>query len=231
MPEPNNSGRSCESMNPSLTVEGRIEVVNSLLDTCLSHIGFYRYKRDADWRRERSSTIQDRILILYGRKYAPEMVSCSPMASVYSPLLVDEIKKRYGAKFAANNFGARNIGLFTPSNTFLSWDCSVKNCPEVIATEVGDCFLKYCLPEIEKVKNLDDLTVFIEGRQFTDPHNQILSNVAPTCLLFLRGKNEECKCRLMKMLSLFDQISESGKWAAQYLPKREKIEKFIKNLP
>lgn len=214
-----------------MSVEERIEVVNSLLGARLSHAGFYRHDGDADWRRERTPEIQDRILILYGRKYAPEMVSCSPMVSVYSPPLVAQIKRRFGAKFASNNFGARNIGLFMPPRTFLSWDCGVKNRPEVVAGEIGDCFIKYCLPDMERVKTLDDLAGFVEREvQSIDPHNQILSNVAPTCLLFMCGKKEECRQRLMRMLSFLDQINESGKWAAQYLPRREKIEKFIKDI-
>lgn len=214
-----------------MTVEEGIEMLSFHLDTRLSHAGFSRHGGIEDWRRERSSDLHDRLLVLYGRKYSPALVSCSPMVSVYSPALVNQVRKWFGEKFSTNNFGAKNVGFYTPSRRFLSWDCTTKSNPEVIAKEIGDCFIEYCLPELERVRTLNHLLECIDQECVSsDAHNWIISNIAPTCLLFLAGRSEECRERLIKMSSLYDELNERDKWGAQFLPKRDRVEKFINSL-
>lgn len=215
-----------------LSVAERIAVLNSVLDERLDDAGFYRLGEDADWRRERSAAVHDRLVVSYGRKYAPASVSCSPVVEVYSSALVEEVRKRFGAEFSKNNFGARNLGFYMPCHTFSSWDCGQEFGPTQVANEIADAFLRYGVPILEKVRSFDDLAAFIEHiRVDDDPHNKMMSSIAPACLAFLRGRNEECRRKLIEMLADLDQIGDRDPWASKHLPKRTRIEKFINSLP
>lgn len=150
------------------------------------------------------------------------------MISVFSRLLTDEVKLRFGARFSKNDFGALSLGCVMPEGRFKSWNLMAGVKVDQLAQSIVQAFLRYGLPVIEKVTSLGAMRTHLEVKRVeSGDHNELLDLIAPSCLAYLEGDNDACTRYLERMLVLDSRLANGDAWAAKFRPSRERIAKFL----
>lgn len=205
--------------------------INDAIDAQLQSHGFVRKQSEARWLRLRSEEFQDCLVISYGKRYFPAILYCTPMVSVYCPPMLKEIKRWFGARFAENDFGAKNLGGLMPEGLFRSWEYRPENRTDKIGMEIADAFLHHGLPIVESINSYSALKQYIgQSTKVADAHNKLLRNIAPCCLAYLAGDLKACASHLTEMLALHDELNDGNQFEAKFLPQHAKLENFLCSL-